>query len=111
MNIYPAFPRLSYLGLLISLVFFFVVAPFFSVGAGSRLMLDLSILMILFIAVYISSDSIRNTVIAILLASPWLVRLFHVSVQVDEMTLACTILFFAFVIYELLRKVFHTYVV
>lgn len=108
MKIPHLLPRFSYQGLLISLVFFFIVAPFFSSGHHARLVLDLSILAILIIAVYICSDSVRNVIIAGILASPALARMVYPSLEVDEISLAFNALFFAFVIYELLQKIFRT---
>ncbi len=109
MNITNTLPRFSYLGLLISLVFFFCVAPFFSAGAHARLVLDLSILVILILSVYMCSDSVRNVVIASVLASPALLRMIYPTLLVDEISLAFNALFFGFVIFELLQKIFHTY--
>jgi hypothetical protein len=95
--------------LLISLIFFFVVSPFFGAGVYGRFMLDVSIILILILAVYSCADSKLHVVLAAILATPVLVRLVHPSWLVDEVTLSFNALFIAFVIYELLTRIFNTY--
>lgn len=101
-------PRFAYLGLLLFLVFFFIVAPFFSKGAHARLILDLSLMSMLILSVYICSSNKKYFIVAIILAAPAILRLFFPSTEVDEITLMFNATFFAFVIGVLLRLLFTT---
>lgn len=101
-------PRFTYLGLLLFLVFFFIVAPFFSKGAYARLALDLSLMSILILSVYICSSNKKYLVVAIILASPAIIRLFFPSIEVDEISLVFNSIFLAFVIWVLLHLLFTT---
>jgi len=108
MHIENLLPRYSHLGLLISLVFFFLVAPFFGKGEYGRLALDLSVLSILIISVYMCSEKKQEVIIAGILASPAAIRLVYPTIAVDEISLAFNAIFFLYVIYILLRKLFRT---
>lgn len=101
-------PRFTYFGLLLSLIFFFIVAPFFSKGAHARLVLDLSLMSMLLLSVYICSSNKRYLTAAIILAAPTILRLFFPSTEVDEITLLFNAAFFAFVIVVLLHLLFTT---
>jgi len=101
-------PRFTYFGLLLFLVFFFIVAPFFSKGAHARLVLDLSLMSMLILSVYICSSNKKYLTLAIMLAAPAILRLFFPSAEVDEITLMFNGAFFAFVIGLLLHKLFTT---
>lgn len=101
-------PRYTYLGLLNFLVFFFIVAPWFSKGAYARIALDLSLLSLLILSVYICSHKKNYLLVALLLASPALLRLFFPTTEVDEITLTCNALFLAFVIGVLLHLLLTT---
>lgn len=101
-------PRFTYLGLLLFLVFFFIVAPFFSKGAHARFVLDLSLMSMLILSVYICSSNKKYLIFAIILAAPAIIRLFFPSPEVDEITLMFNSAFFAFVIGVLLRLLFTT---
>lgn len=102
------FPRFTYLGLLLFLIFFFIVAPFFSKGAHARLALDLSLMSILTLSVYICSSKKKYFIVAIILAAPAILRLFFPSPEVDEITLMFNASFFAFVVGILLHLLFTT---
>lgn len=101
-------PRFTYFGLLLSLVFFFVVAPFFSKGAHARFVLDLSLMSMLILSVYICSSNKKHLIIAIILAAPAILRLFFPSTEVDEVTLIFNATFLGFVIGVLLQLLFTT---
>lgn len=101
-------PRFTYFGLLLFLVFFFIVAPFFSKGAHARLVLDLSLMSMLILSAYICSNNRQYLIVAIILALPAILRLFIPSTEVDEITLMFNALFFAFVIGILLHLLFTT---
>lgn len=72
MHIKHILPRFSYLGLLIFMVFFFVVAPFYSEDAYARLALDISIVILLILSVYMCSDRKHYVILAVVLAAPHL---------------------------------------
>ncbi len=101
-------PKFTSLGLLLFIVFFFVIAPFFSRGDAARLVLDLSVISLLILSVYLCSDNKRYLLIGVILASPALIRLVYPSVAVNEITLAFNAGFFAFVIYVLLSRLFQS---
>lgn len=101
-------PSFTYFGLLSCLVFFFILAPFFSKGAYARFALELSLMSILLLSVYICSSSKKYLTVAIILAAPAILRLFFPSVEVDEITLMFNAAFFAFVIGILLQLLFTT---
>lgn len=101
-------PRFTYFGLLLSLVFFFIIAPFFSKGAQTRLVLDLSLMSMLILSIYICSSNKKYLIIATILAAPAILRLFFPSTEVDEITLMFNASFFAFVIGILLHLLFTT---
>lgn len=101
-------PKFTSLGLLLFIVFFFVIAPFFSRGDSARLVLDLSLILLLITSVYMCSDNKRTLLFAALLASPALIRLVHPSVVVNEITLSFNAGFFALVIYVLLKRLFQS---
>lgn len=101
-------PRFTYFGLLLFLVFFFILAPFFSKGAHARLVLDLSLMSMLILSVYICSSNRKYLTIATILAAPTILRLFFPSAEVDEVTLMFNSTFFAFVIGVLLHLLFTT---
>jgi len=102
------FPPFTYLGLLGFLVFFFIVAPCFAKGAYARFALDLSLMSLLIVSVYMCSNNKKYLIVALFLAAPALLRLFFPITEVDEITLAFNILFFAFVIGVLLHLLFTT---
>lgn len=101
-------PHFTYFALLLFLVFFFIVAPFFSKGAHARLVLDLSLMSMLILSAYICSSNKKYLIVAIILAAPAILRLFFPSTEVDEITLMFNALFFAFVIGILLHLLFTT---
>src|SRR5258708_3359811 len=101
-------PRFTSIGLLLFLVFFFMISPFFSKGHNARLVLDISVIILLILSVYICSFNNRTLVFASLLASPTLIRLFYPSIEVNEITLGCNAAFFGFIIFVLLKKLFST---
>ncbi len=103
-----ALPRFTYLGLLLSIIIFFIVAPFFSKGEYGRIALDLSLLSILAVSVYMCSNNKIYLAITIILASPTILRLFNFNPKIDEITLVFNCIFFAFVIYVLLQLLFTT---
>lgn len=104
-------PKFSYLGLLIFLVIFFILSPFFSKGDYARIALDLSVISMLVLAVYLCSDKKRNLVVALIMVTPALIRLIYPSVEVDEITLMFNAAFLAFVICVLLKRLFLTSVI
>ncbi|MBI2707342.1 MAG: hypothetical protein HYX35_03395 [Proteobacteria bacterium] len=91
-----------------SIVFFFILAPFFSKGAHARFVLDLSLMSMLILSVYICSSNRKYLATAIILAVPAVLRLFFPSTEVDEITLMFNAAFFAFVIGILIRQLFTT---
>lgn len=101
-------PRFTYLGLLSFIIFFFVVAPFFSKGAYTRLVLDLSLISLLAFSVYICSNNKKYFAVAIVLAFPALLRLYYFNSEIDEITLIFNCLFFSFTIFVLIRFLFTT---
>jgi hypothetical protein len=108
MKINLILPRFSSLGLLLFLVFFFIISPFFSHGNAARVVLDISVILLLILSVYICSFNNRDLVFSGLLAIPALIRLINPSVGLNELTLICNAAFFAFVIFVILRKLFST---
>ena len=104
-------PKFSNLGLLIFLVIFFILAPFFSKGDYARVVLDLSVISILVLAIYLCSDTMRTLVVALIMAAPALIRLFFPSVEVDEITLIFNAGFLGFVIFVLLKRLFLTSII
>lgn len=103
-----ALPPFTYFGLLLSIVFFFIVAPFFSKGVHARLVLDLSLMSMLILSAYICSSNKKYLIVAIILAAPAIIRLFFPGTEVDEITLLFNASFFAFVIGILLHLLFTT---
>lgn len=107
----PIFPRFTSLGLLLFLVMFFGIAPFFSDSAYARFVLDLSVISLLILSVYMFADDKRYLLVALVFASPALLRLVYPILGVDEITLALNACFFGFVIFVLLKRIFMTRVV
>jgi hypothetical protein len=101
-------PRFTYFGLLLFLIFFFIVAPFFSKGAHARLVLDLSLMSMLILSAYICSSNKKYLIVAITLAAPAILRMFFPGAEVDEITLIFNSAFFVFVIGILLHLLFTT---
>lgn len=104
----PILPRFTSLGLLLFLIFFFVISPFLSHGESARFLLDLSVIILLSLSVYICSFKKNYFIFSLFLASPTVLRLFNISSEVNEITLLGNAAFFAFVIYILLSKLFST---
>jgi hypothetical protein len=104
-------PKFSYLGLLLFLVFFFILAPFFSKSEYARIVLDLSVICVLVFAVYICSDHKSSLVVALFMATPAFLRLLYPTIGVDEVTMMFNAGFLAFVIFVLLRRLFHIQII
>lgn len=101
-------PRFTYFGLLLFLVFFFILAPFFSKGAYARLVLDLSLMSMLILSVYICSSNRKYLTISIVLGAPAILRSFFPGIEMEEISLMFNAAFFAFVIGILLHLLFTT---
>lgn len=99
-------PRFTYLGLLLFLILFFILTPFFGEGAYARFALDISLVYLLAVTVYMCSNDTRYLYIALLLVSPSLLRFLYATPTIDAVTLFFNCCFFAFVIYALLRALF-----
>lgn len=104
-------PWFTYLGLLIFLVLFFVLTPFFSQSDYARITLDLSLIYLLAVSVFMCSNDRRFLVVALILAIPGTLRIFFPYLEVDIPTLFFNCLFFAFVIFILLREIFTASVI
>ncbi len=104
-------PRFTYSGLLLFLIFFFIVTPFFSESNYARLALDLSLVYLLAVSVFMCSNDKRFLFIALALALPGSLRIFFPSIEIDVVTLFFNCLFFAFVIFTLLRALFSINVI
>ena len=104
-------PRFTYSGLLLFLVVFFILTPFFSEGNYARLALDLSLIYLLAVSVFMCSNDRRFLIIALILALPGTLRIFYPTMEIEVVTICFNCLFFAFVIFTLLRAVFSTHVI
>lgn len=104
-------PWFTSLGLLIFLVLFFVLTPFFSKSDYARITLDLSLIYLLAVSVFMCSKDRWYLVIALILAIPGTLRIFFPYLEVDIFTLIFNCLFFAFVIFTLLREIFTVSVI
>lgn len=101
-------PKFTSIGLLLFLIFFFVITPFFSESPYANFVLDLSVISLLILSVYMCSENRRYIILSSLLAAPAFIRLIYPTAEVNAITLSLNAGFFSFVIYVLLNKLFQT---